>query len=265
MKLLLTNDDGIDSPALTPFARALEQLGTVSICVPDRERSWVSKAITRFEPLTVSTHERDGVVIEAVSGYPADAVQIGVFGQGDTPDSLPDLLVSGINLGYNHGTGFMMSSGTVGAAIEGWIASLPSVAVSTGTGSDWHEWRAAVASPEETDAWRRLAAVASEVVADVVASGLGEMADVVSVNMPFESTPDTPRRITTIARVGYTRLFAVTEEGDYVHSYDGSVGRSEGMEGSDIEAAREGCISITPIRLPEAAAVPDDIRAAVER
>ena len=52
--ILLTNDDGIDSPALAPFAAALQQLGTVRVVVPDRERSWVGKAITRIGPIETS-------------------------------------------------------------------------------------------------------------------------------------------------------------------------------------------------------------------
>ncbi|MFP3914318.1 MAG: 5'/3'-nucleotidase SurE, partial [Actinomycetota bacterium] len=100
MRILVTNDDGIDAPGLVPLARALQKLGEVRVVVPDRERSWVGKAITRFDPVWMERRERSGVEIMAVTGYPADAVQLGIHAlEGATPD----LVVSGINLGYNHG------------------------------------------------------------------------------------------------------------------------------------------------------------------
>ncbi|MEA3510405.1 MAG: 5'/3'-nucleotidase SurE, partial [Actinomycetota bacterium] len=102
--ILLTNDDGIDSPALAPFARALGDLGTVRVVVPDRERSWVGKAITRFDPIRVEKVELDGGEAWTCTGFPADAVQIGIHGLFDEP---PSLVVSGINVGYNHGTAFL--------------------------------------------------------------------------------------------------------------------------------------------------------------
>ena len=78
-------------------------------------------------------------------GTPVDCVRfadLGLLGQK------PDLIVSGINLGFNHGTGFMMSSGTVGAAVEGWVSGIPALAFSTGAnGVDWNEWRRHALSP----------------------------------------------------------------------------------------------------------------------
>ena len=59
--LLVTNDDGIDSPTLPPLVRALAMLGDIRTVVPNTERSWIAKAITRFEPLSVYEAERDGV------------------------------------------------------------------------------------------------------------------------------------------------------------------------------------------------------------
>ncbi len=73
--ILLTNDDGIDSPALAPFAAALTELGTVRVVVPDRERSWVGKAITRIGPIRTDKVELNGRAAWTCTGYPADAVQ----------------------------------------------------------------------------------------------------------------------------------------------------------------------------------------------
>ncbi|CAN5896424.1 5'/3'-nucleotidase SurE [soil metagenome] len=261
-RILLTNDDGIDSPALIPLARALGEVGDVTVVVPDRECSWVAKAITRFDPVSVEKTHRGGVTMFTTSGYPADATQLGVYGLlGNSP---PDLVVSGINLGYNHGAGFLMSSGTVGAAVEAWISGIDAVAVSTGVMSDWHMWRTQAESPDSGEAWAILAAVTVDVVRSLDRSGLHDLADVVSVNMPFQSTLSTPRRVTTIARVGYDRLFAPTGDGRYSHQYSGGIRHHGAVDGNDIDAAHDGVISVTPILMPQSALVPDDIRRSIE-
>lgn len=259
MRILVTNDDGIDAPALVPLARAMAALGEVTVVVPDRERSWVAKAITRFDPVTMTDEQRDGLTIHAVSGYPADAVQLGIHALG----LIPDLVVSGINLGYNHGAGFLMSSGTVGAAVEAWIAGIPSVAFSTGTMTDWHDWRGRALAPDSREAWDRLAALSADLV--TVVDDLHGHADVISVNLPYDATGRTERRLTTIARVGYDRLFSVQGDGTYAHAYGGGITQIDPVEGSDIDAAHDGAISITPIRMPEAARLPDGIRQRIER
>lgn len=235
-------------------------LGEVVAVVPDRERSWVGKAITRFDPVSVTEVERGGFEVLTVSGYPADAVQIGIHALG----AQPDLVVSGINLGYNHGAGYMMSSGTVGAAVEGWIAGIDSVALSTGTMTDWHAWRQLAFQPESAAAWERLSMLSVRLLERLDHSGIHRFADVVSINLPFEATEATPRRVTSIARVGYDRLFAPDGDGRYVHSYGGALREFEAVEGSDIDAAHDGVISITPIRLPRAETVPDRVADSVE-
>lgn len=261
MRILVTNDDGIDAPALVPLARAMQALGEVTVVVPDRERSWVGKAITRFDPVSVREMERGGMPIQAVSGFPADAVQLGIHAFANPA---PDLVVSGINLGYNHGAGYLMSSGTVGAAVEGWISGIPAVAVSTGTMTDWHTWRELAMSPEAEPTWEALSELTRQLVVDVAEARLHDVADVVSVNLPFNATPETERRVTTIARVGYDRLFAYKGEGRYSHEYGGALTQIEAVDGSDVDAAHDGVISITPIRMPESASVPAEMRQRLE-
>jgi 5'-nucleotidase len=259
---LLTNDDGVDSPALVPFARALA-LGDnrVTVVVPDRERSWVGKAITRLGDVSVRHTERDGVDLATCSGYPADAAQIGIHVECDTR---PDALVSGINLGFNHGTAFLMSSGTVGAAIEGWISGIPAVAFSTGRwGAGYDAWRRHAESSQSAGDWAALATTCAVLLDEIRKSGLLDHADVISVNLPFDATPATPRRITRIARVGYDRLFREVGAAVYRHEFSG-ITEFEALDGSDVAAARDGAVSITPVRLPQAAEVPDGVRKAIE-
>lgn len=259
--VLLTNDDGIDSPALAPFAAALSELGEVRVVVPDRERSWVGKAITRIDPIRTAQVELDGDVAWTCTGYPADAVQIGIHGLFEEP---PSLVVSGINIGYNHGAAFLMSSGTVGAAVEGWVSGIPSIAMSTGVNGDWSAWKRRVLHPNAAADWRRLAAVATELIGAVTTGGLSELADVVTINLPFDATADTPRRVTTVARIGYDRLFSHVGVGIYTHDFGGKLIEFDAIGGTDIAAAREERISITPLLMPAAAPVPDDVRSRIE-
>ena len=259
--ILLTNDDGIDSPALAPFAAALRRLGIVRVVVPDRERSWVGKAITRVGPIGTAEVELDGEAAWTCTGYPADAVQIGIHGLFDEP---PALVVSGINIGYNHGAGFLMSSGTIGAAVEGWVSGVPSIAVSTGANGDWSSWKRRALDPAAASDWKRLAEVGAEIIGVVSDAGLPTVADVVSINLPFDATVDTPRQVTTVARIGYGRLFSHQGDGVYQHDFNGRLIEFEPLDGTDVEAARDDRVSIAPIRMPSTATVPDDIRARIE-
>ena len=261
--ILLTNDDGVESPALVPFARALSRRwDDVRVVVPDRERSWVAKAITRHDPVRVTRVSRDGVDVLTATGYPADAVQLGIHSLFDAP---PDLIVSGINLGFNHGAGFLMSSGTVGATVEGWVSGIPGVALSTGTVENWAEWRRMANDPASAPRWDRTARLAAEVVGEVVDSELLGHCDVANVNLPFDPPRPPRRRITRIARVGYDRLFREAGDGVYVHDFGGGFLHFETLDGSDIDAAHEGLVSITPLEMPDAAKIPPEIARRLER
>jgi 5'-nucleotidase len=260
--LLLTNDDGVDSPALPPFARTLRELGDVTVVVPDRERSWISKAISRSREIKTTATEREGIPITTCTGYPADATQLGVHVVCDPP---PDVVVSGINLGLNHGTAFLLSSGTVGAAVEGWISGLPAIAFSTGVdGGHYAAWRRYARSPEATGRWAELAATCVQILRELWGARMWDEADVVTVNLPFDATPDTPRRLTSIARVRYGGLFDTVGPDRYQHTFV-DVTEPETLDGTDVAAFRDGVVSITPVRMPEAVTVSEELRVRLER
>ena len=121
--ILITNDDGIHSPGLATLKRALTPLGRVITIAPDQDNSAISHALTMNRPLYLDQLEEDKFCL---NGTPTDCVAIGlnkIFG------TRPDLLVSGINNGPNLGDDISYS-GTVSAAIEGTMYSVPSLAVS---------------------------------------------------------------------------------------------------------------------------------------
>jgi 5'-nucleotidase len=261
--ILVTNDDGVDSPALPPLVRALARLAPVRAVAPAGERSWIGKAITRHEEVAVEEVERSGVRMHAASGYPADCAQLGVhalFGER------PEMVVSGINVGFNHGLAFLLSSGTVGAAAEGWIAGLPAIALSTGDLHDHPRWAKEAWSGRAAPMWERLAELAASVVEDVREAGYPEEVDVLSVNFPHTADVRTPRRVTRLARVGYDRLFRPGEHpGTWRHDFGGDFRTVGPLEGTDLEGARHELVTITPVRLAHTAEIPAGIRRRLER
>jgi 5'-nucleotidase len=261
--LLVTNDDGVDSPALLPLVHALREIAPVRVVVPDRERSWIGKAISRWEDLSVKTLRRDDVEIVAVGGYPADCTNLGVhslFGER------PEMVVSGINIGLNIGLGFFLSSGTVGAAMEGWITGVPSIAFSTGLPDNDRAWKQDALGPASSVLWERAAKLSAQIVADVRVRGYPEGVDLLSVNFPTNADASTPRVVTELAAIGYGRLFHRRDGDVFVHDFDGAFRNEEAVgPHTDVAIVRAGKVSITPVRLAHTARVDADLRAGLER
>ncbi|XP_062108358.1 uncharacterized protein LOC133819190 [Humulus lupulus] len=127
--IMITNDDGIDAPGLRALVQVLVSTSRyiVQVCAPDSEKSAVSHSITWRHPLAVKQVEIEGATAFAVSGTPADCSSIGLS-KALFP-SLPDLVISGINMGSNCGY-HTVYSGTVGGAREAFFNGVPSISVS---------------------------------------------------------------------------------------------------------------------------------------
>lgn len=128
MKILLTNDDGIEAEGIQALADRLKNRHEVYICAPIQQRSGYSHAVTYFH---TDTYGEERVIpgikrAWAVNGTPADCAYLGIYAM---MDEKPDLLISGINQGQNMSADIMYS-GTIGAACEGIVAGVPSMAVS---------------------------------------------------------------------------------------------------------------------------------------
>lgn len=270
--ILVSNDDGVDSPALVPFTMALEDaLGLPArICVPAFERSWSSKAVTRHGDVRAEVVQRSGRDIVAVDGTPADAVQLGLYAlfAEEFEGAPPQALLTGINLGYNSGSGFMASSGTVWAAAEGALAGLATVAVSTGPTlgmEQFARWRQTVREPDADAGWRRVARVSADIVADVVDGDVLDHCDLVSVNLPWDARLDSPRTVTELTPLAYGPLFDPTADGSWRFTSDLTVQLGETDGPGDVATLRDGHTSITPLVLPRSAPLPAATRAVLER
>src|SRR6266513_5374559 len=123
-RILVTNDDGYRSDGIRVLADALRACGDVTIVAPVQEASAIGHALTLRHPLRL---ERIDAHTCAVDGTPTDCVNIGVT---QVLHALPDLVVSGINKGWNLGDD-VTYSGTVAGALEGALLGIPSIAVST--------------------------------------------------------------------------------------------------------------------------------------
>lgn len=261
--LLVTNDDGIDSPALVPLVRALSESWQVRTVVPSQERSWISKAITRWDQIRVKRVEREGFEIVSVEGgFPADCTNLAVHSLFDEP---PDAVVSGINIGLNSGLGFFLSSGTAGAAVEGWIAGLPAFAFSTGMPGDDRSWKRHAHGDDAAQLWARASAICADVVRQVLGRGYPAGVDLLNVNFPADADSETQRVVTHLAVVGYGRLFSSVGDGVFEHDFDGALTKGEPREGSDVAVLRSGRVSITPVRLAHASELPEGMRELLER
>ncbi len=247
--ILVTNDDGVDSLSLPPLARALGRSSEVRVAAPRVERSWIGKAISRFDEVDVEEVERDGISMMSVAGYPADATQLGVYRLFDGEASM---VVSGVNIGANFGSAYMIGSGTIGGAVEGSIARLPAFAFSVVNFGHFADWALHMRTPESIPDWERYAEVAAVIVGEVMAFGFPEGVDVVTVNMPAEVQVDTPRRVTHVAATKYGALFQEQRPGVYKHQWVSDMEVTDGLWGSDIQAVTDGKIAITPVRIASA-------------
>ena len=130
MRILITNDDGIDAPGIKKLAEIAVRFGEVTVIAPDGQRSAASHQSTFGKPLVMKEHDLGlkGVKAYALSGTPADCVRVGVI---KMMDPAPDLVLSGINNGYNMASDIQYS-GTVGAALEAAFYGIHSIAVSIG-------------------------------------------------------------------------------------------------------------------------------------
>lgn len=127
MKILVSNDDGIDSVGIFALVNSLKEIADVTVVAPHKEQSAVGHAITMQTPLRVFEYQKDGKFFGyAVDGTPADCVKMGIRNLMQTT---PDLVVSGINHGSNTAINIIYS-GTVSAAREAAIMDVPAIAIS---------------------------------------------------------------------------------------------------------------------------------------
>jgi 5'-nucleotidase len=240
MHILLTNDDGITSRGLFQAKQALERHGAVSVIAPDSNRSGSARSITISRSLTVEeVRLRDGSTGFATDGTPVDCVRFGELG---LVGERPDLIVSGINYGYNLGDD-VTYSGTVAAAFEGILLGIPGIAISQGaptaSGSDFRRHEAYDFGP----AAEFLARLVGEVIEHGIPGGT-----VLNVNVPADPVGVGIGRLGK--RIYRDRLeLESDDEGRRRYRIYGDDPSYHDEPGTDFRAIAEGRIAVTPIHL----------------
>lgn len=230
MRILLSNDDGYFAPGLAALAEALASLGQVTVVAPERDRSGASNSLTLDRPLRLRKAANG---FHFVNGTPTDCVHLAVTGM---LDHLPDIVVSGINLGANMGDDTLYS-GTVAAATEGYLLGVPSIAVSLTSHRGQH--------------FDTAARVARELVERFIEQPFGQPV-LLNVNVP-----DIPwdqlkgQRVTRLGRrhKAEPAVAQTTPRGETVYWVGAAGPAADASEGTDFHATANGYVSITPLQI----------------
>ena len=230
MKILVSNDDGYFAPGITLLAEALGQLGEVTVVAPERDRSGASNSLTLDRPLTV---RRAPNGYFSVNGTPTDCVHIAVTG---LLDFLPDIVVSGVNLGANMGDDTIYS-GTVAAAAEGYLLGIPSVAVSLTSKTGEHFQSAIGVAVQIVERFKRR-----------------PFAEPVLLNVNVPDVPPESLRGIEVTRLGRRHkaepvLKLLTPRGETAYWIGPAGGAADAGPGTDFHAVEAQRVSVTPLRM----------------
>jgi len=226
-RILVTNDDGVHSEGIKALADALAPLGEVTIVAPIQEASAIGHALTLRRPLRIDIV---APTTFAVDGTPTDCINIAIT---HVMRGKPDLIVSGINKGWNLGDD-VTYSGTVAGALEGALLGIPSIAVSAQRVRDDCEFGPA-------------ATAAARVAAAVFEHGMPKFT-LLNINVP--KGPNKGFRVTVQAKRNHVTM--VTERTDPRHKayywIEEGENQWEPHDRSDYQAVRDGYISLTPLQ-----------------
>jgi 5'-nucleotidase len=230
MQILLSNDDGYFAPGLAALAETLAGLATVTVVAPERDRSGSSNSLTLDRPLTV---RRAANGFFYVNGTPTDCVHLAVTGLLET---LPDIVISGVNHGANMGDDTIYS-GTVAAATEGFLLGIPSLAISlVARGGDHFD---------------TAAQVAAELVKRFERSPLTQPA-LLNVNVP--DVPYAELHGMEVTRLGKRHkaepvVKSMTPRGETVYWVGAAGGVQDAGAGTDFNAVARTRVSVTPLQM----------------
>jgi 5'-nucleotidase len=249
-RILITNDDGVNSSGLLAAYEAVKEMGEVTIVAPATQQSAVGRSMTLFNPLRLARHKVNGVSAYSVNGTPTDAIILGMF---VAMEEKPDLVVSGFNIGENLSTEAATTSGTIGAALEAAGQGVPAIAVSIRVEDEGDKF-------VDTN-FKRDYSVAIDIVRKlarcVLEGRLPKGVDVLNVNIPSSARLDTEIVVTKLARKMYnTRVHSRHDpRGRSYYWIDGTV-VDDADEGTDLHAVvKRNQISVTPMTMDMTASV----------
>lgn len=230
MHILVSNDDGYLAPGILALAAAMRGLGEVTVIAPEQNHSGASNSLTLSRPLTVSRADSGAYF---VNGTPSDCVHVALTG---LLDRRPDLVVSGINNGENMGDDTIYS-GTVAAAMEGYLFGIPSIAFSLVTKGWQHLDAAAVVARQVVERF-----VAEPITAPVL----------LNVNIPNRPLEGMGEIVAT--RLGKRHpsepvIRAQNPRGEPIYWIGPAGSAREAGPGTDFHATAQGQVSVTPLQI----------------
>ena len=241
MRILIANDDGYLAPGLAALVKACEGLGDLDVVAPEQNASGTSNSLTLNRGLSVYTAANG---FRYINGTPSDCVHLALSG---LLEHRPDLVVSGINNGANMGDDTLYS-GTVAAAMEGFLFGIPAIAFSQ-VEKGWGDLDAA-------------ARVARTFIQQVLATPPSRATFLLNVNIPNRADADRlPLRITHLGRRHASEPVIVQKSprGDSLYWIGPAGDAREAGPGTDFHATANGAVSVTPLHvdLTEHASLPD--------
>ena len=235
MNILITNDDGIYADGIIELSKEISKIANVYVVAPEGQRSATGHSITIHSPIMVQeSYMGDNIKAYSISGTPADCVKIGI--EAIFKDINFDLVLSGINNGPNLGTD-VIYSGTVSAAIEGFILNKPSIAVS------YNKFKVK----------REIYAEAAKYVVSLI-ENLKDRLDLLNDCILNVNIPDTKVKGYKVTKLGERKYENVMEErmspfGQRYFWIGGNIMELDQDKDSDITCVNNGYISITPVNI----------------
>jgi 5'-nucleotidase len=231
MRILIANDDGYLAPGLSALVEACRGLGDIDVIAPEQNSSGTSNALTLQRPLSVWTAANG---YRFLNGTPSDCVHVALTG---LLGHKPDLVLAGINNGANMGDDTIYS-GTVAAAMEGYLFGIPSIAFSLAE-----------------KGWRQIdsaARVARDLVERVIAQPPARGAWLLNVNVP--DLPHAELRGLRVTRLGRRHasepvIRAENPRGEPIYWIGAAGDAREAGDGTDFHAVAQGQVSVTPLQV----------------
>lgn len=230
MRILLSNDDGYFAPGLAALAAAMRGMGEITVVAPERNRSGASNSLTLDRPLHLK-EAANGFFY--VNGTPTDCVHLAVTGMLDHE---PDMVLSGINWGPNMGDDTIYS-GTVAAAMEGYLLGVPSIALSLASFSGRNFATAGRVARELAERFRD------------EPFGVPVLLNVNVPDVPYDMLAG--MRVTRLGRRHKAEpvVKQVSPRGETVYWVGAAGAAADADEGTDFHAVENGWVSITPLHV----------------
>jgi 5'-nucleotidase len=246
MNILLSNDDGFRAPGIVALYEALRDLGRVEVVAPEHNNSAKSNALTLHSPLYVHQAANG---CRYVTGTPADCVHIALTG---LLDYVPDIVVSGINNGANMGDDTIYS-GTVGAAMEGYLFGVPAIAFSQ-TERGWTHLDDAAQIARELVRQLQPALMQYRQQREAAVAAAQAIPEPWLLNVNIPNRPLSAIQGMKVVRLGRRHaaepvITQTNPRGETMYWIGGAGPAREDGEGTDFHAAEQGYVCLTPLHV----------------